>query len=310
MNSVGDQGVSPTPGIVRSESVEGVIYEYRTFETFYDAVSVTTTKTTASGFSERVTDIPPPPNIPRGSKEVECPYCFTMLLTKDLSGSRWKTHFLRDVEPYFCLSTDCSEQWVEFGHRQAWITHMRRQHSPKSWRCFLCSKTGEAAEDCTSHLKEEHAMDDAQSLKTTTAMTRQGPVYESCPFCGFEGDKDVMSVEIFNGGKRLEEKKVMEGNLTMLNHIAGHLEVIALIALPYPKEEERRQGTATYSLPTNDRSVQSSTLSWGSEEKDSVEPTEIRDRDEWGFMGLYERHQGPYHVVIHVPRSLGLGRIS
>jgi hypothetical protein len=102
----------------------------------------------------------------------------------------------------------------------------------------------------------------------------------------------------------------MNANFTMLNHIAGHLEVISLIALPYPKEEERMQGTGTYSPPTTGRSSQSSKISWGSEEGHNAEPPEIRDGDEWGFMGLYERYQGPHYVVIRVPRSLGLGRIS
>lgn len=89
MVRVKDQRAPSTPPkIAENESIGGL--DHHKFETFLDAVSVTTTKTTASGFSERVAEIPPPPNVPLGSKEVECPYCFSMLLTKDLSGSRWK----------------------------------------------------------------------------------------------------------------------------------------------------------------------------------------------------------------------------
>jgi rubredoxin len=79
---------------------------------------------------------------------------------------------------------------------------MRRQHSPKNWRCLLCDKTGEAVEDCTSHLKEEHAMDDTQSSKVAKVMMTEWPVYESCPFCGFGGDKGFESEETFHGMKR------------------------------------------------------------------------------------------------------------
>jgi hypothetical protein len=53
-----------------------------------DAASVTTTATAASGYHEKVDEIPPPPSM--AGREVECPYCFCILLRKDTSGNRWR----------------------------------------------------------------------------------------------------------------------------------------------------------------------------------------------------------------------------
>lgn len=58
------------------------------FDSALDAASVTTTATTASGYHERVKEIPPPPSM--HGREVECPYCFGIILWKDTTGNRWK----------------------------------------------------------------------------------------------------------------------------------------------------------------------------------------------------------------------------
>jgi len=58
------------------------------FDTILDITFVSSiSATSSSGYDEQVAEIPPPPNFPSGAKEVACPYCFEMLLFKDVHGS-------------------------------------------------------------------------------------------------------------------------------------------------------------------------------------------------------------------------------
>ncbi|KAM5371355.1 hypothetical protein ACJZ2D_008053 [Fusarium nematophilum] len=63
----------------------------RLFWSALNVSSVASTRTTGSGYHEHVIEVAEIPDIPIGGKEVECPYCFTILFENELRGPRWKS---------------------------------------------------------------------------------------------------------------------------------------------------------------------------------------------------------------------------
>ncbi|TGO92413.1 hypothetical protein BPOR_0003g00110 [Botrytis porri] len=197
-------------------------------------------------------DIPAPPSKAENeAKEVVCPYCFRIIDKKDMVQARWKRHVLRDIEPYVCLFDGCNKSTEYFATVEDWINHMQWQHAVV-WCCQVPgheSTVYRSEEEFKHHLSEEHkdAFNETQlsmivkkasqpvpDLFGSSALTYDGNENEShtvgaCPLCPFSVDNsehDLLpdNLEIAKASPPASKK--------LCNHIAAHMEAIALLSLP------------------------------------------------------------------------------
>lgn len=136
-----------------------------------------------------------------------------------------RSHVRNDLDAYICLFERCNDQDKLFGHSEEWLRHMR-EHALR-WPCNSKSHGHiifDSRDEYISHLKEAHknTFSDPQLRVLADRNARTiGPLFKSCPFCGFD---DTSS------GTKIED------------HIVGHLRFLALKSLP-PYEDERSESS-------------------------------------------------------------------
>ncbi|GAM42187.1 serine/threonine protein phosphatase [Talaromyces pinophilus] len=162
----------------------------------------------------------------RAVGEVTCPFCFYAISALDISeDNKWRSHVRNDLDAYICLFEQCNDQDKLFGHSEEWLRHMR-EHALR-WPCNSKSHGNiifDSRDEYIHHLKEAHksTFSDAQLRVLADRNARTiGPLFKSCPFCGFD---DTSS------GTKIED------------HIVGHLRFLALKSLP-PYEDERSENS-------------------------------------------------------------------
>jgi hypothetical protein len=252
------------------------------FQSVLDISSVTTTDTTGSGYHEHVISLPPIPNVPTGSREVECPYCFQILFEKDLTGRRWREvsphwtlaapkangiirrHVFQDLRPYVCLLPGCANKDDLFASRAEWFQHMRWEHDAAAVRdCCLCGGTFNTADELRSHFETDHNIPHPPfEVIYNASRGEKGPAdpFDRCPLCDFE--PDIPHTKAFQ------------------KHIGGHLEVMALISLPWVSKD----ATDSFQYLDSDvsRNQDGELSSWnGSDGRSLV--SRGRREIEWGF---------------------------
>ncbi|KAI1130826.1 hypothetical protein F5Y10DRAFT_103409 [Nemania abortiva] len=142
-----------------------------------------------------------------------CPFCYLMIEV----GSRddWKKHVFRDLQPYICLAPFCLTQDHKFSRRTDWAHHMKQTH----WRAlqcpYGCQQVSGSADEFECHLWEAHP-DDAnlqQQGTFETICSQEDPkkAIGPCPLC----------IEV-----------TIKSTAHYSTHIGGHLEQLALFALP------------------------------------------------------------------------------
>ncbi|THV52280.1 hypothetical protein BGAL_0083g00020 [Botrytis galanthina] len=197
-------------------------------------------------------DIPAPPSKSEGEvKEAVCPYCFRIVDKEDMIQARWKRHVLRDIEPYVCLFDGCNKSTGYFATVEDWVNHMQWQHAVV-WCCQVPgheSTVYRSEEEFKHHLREEHknafnetqlsiivkkASQPTSDLFGSSALASNGNGNEShsagaCPLCPF-------SVDIPERNALPDNLEVAKASLPvskeLCDHIAAHMEAIALLSLP------------------------------------------------------------------------------
>ncbi|KAH7142889.1 hypothetical protein B0J13DRAFT_556150 [Dactylonectria estremocensis] len=234
------------------------------FESALDVSSVATTGTTGSGYHEHVIALPPIPDIPVGSKEVECPYCFMILFEKELTGHRWKQHVLKDLRPYLCLAPHCSDQGQLFHDRKEWTRHMV-DHAT-IWKCPVGCGTFDNMDDFKIHVAAAHSavISQTEALAQLSKIPDPVGLFDSCPLCGF--------------------KQSNSSSQAFYKHLGGHLEVISLVSLPWAaKDKDDDDDLNSRRLDSIRSSLKQSLVSWMSG-SDGQSIVSQRQRDaEWGF---------------------------
>ncbi|QSZ30694.1 hypothetical protein DSL72_000252 [Monilinia vaccinii-corymbosi] len=197
-------------------------------------------------------DIPAPPSkSEEGLKEAVCPYCFRIVDKEDMVPDRWKRHILRDIEPYICLFDGCDKPAESFATVDGWINHMQWQHAIV-WCCQVAGHEAtvyHSEEDFKKHLRGEHknAFNESQlstivkkgaqptpDLFNSLAITLTGDENKpgkaaACPLCPFFLDISKHNPET----NKLEVSITSTpGSKKMFDHIAAHMEAIALLSLP------------------------------------------------------------------------------
>jgi hypothetical protein len=182
------------------------------FEDERSNVSVSEYYPSASAPDNEFVVWPAPPSKLQGKKHFECPYCFTLCTSGYLEKRAWKAHLVRDLRPYVCTYEKCVDADRLYDTRSDWILHETSSHR-QIWRCLKhANLIFQHLKDYEYHLQEEHLHEEqlrsSQLLKAgeSTSELPDRP----CPFCHAELSSAVLLQE----------------------HIARHLERIALFALP------------------------------------------------------------------------------
>ncbi|TLD08304.1 uncharacterized protein PgNI_07773 [Pyricularia grisea] len=161
------------------------------------------------------------PKVPRESLEApqfECPYCYEMLDSEIMQyRTAWKRHVFRDLRPYTCTFPDCAEPGKLYVTRHEWIYHEMQVHR-RTWTCRSCSHKCPTSEQMASHIESAHAdgsnvAQQPQYLKAllqVSEVAAEDSVVEQCLFCS----------------KNMSLRRLMP-------HVAGHMETLALFALPH-----------------------------------------------------------------------------
>ena len=154
--------------------------------------------------------LPSPPEGPYGEdlEDFLCPYC--CVVCHITSSHDWLRHVLRDLEPYVCTFNNCGRANDMFESREDWYDHEVQQHRLE----YSCNvKTHQQYSDIRefkSHMHEEHnvQIDDNQPQSQLSMFSRPAQHLSGvCPLC-------------------------MQSTRYLKDHLARHLERIALYALP------------------------------------------------------------------------------
>ncbi|KAK8111515.1 C2H2 and C2HC zinc finger [Apiospora kogelbergensis] len=146
------------------------------------------------------------------AEQFECPYCHTVLESSQMNDrNTWKRHVFRDLRPYTCTFTDCSNPDKLYATRRDWIYHEMQMHR-RMWSCRLCVYTSTVKQNLARHLQESHETECQPNQAPLLLEASNVPMEESAPqrccFCH----------------KETSLKRAMD-------HIAAHLEDLALFVL-------------------------------------------------------------------------------
>ncbi|THW57597.1 hypothetical protein D6D20_07837 [Aureobasidium pullulans] len=167
------------------------------------------------------------PDIPECSKtdsEFECPFCHLVLSSDRMQDRRaWKRHVFRDLRPYVCSFKSCLDPGRLFITRHDWIYHEQQMHRRK-WICPEdCRETFRLKSAIIEHIHNDHFDGlEAHQISTFADMCeREIDVTESeqCLIC-------LETMSLF----RLQQ------------HLATHMEEIALFVLPLPPQDDEAEG--------------------------------------------------------------------
>ncbi|KAK8855861.1 C2H2 type zinc finger domain protein [Apiospora arundinis] len=147
-----------------------------------------------------------------GRTVFECPYCHTALESSQmLKRNTWKRHVFRDLRPYTCTFSGCTNPERLYATRRDWVYHEMQMHR-RVWSCRLCTYTSTIKQDLVDHLLEFHRGDCQRNQITLLLEAGNGSMEEStsqeCCFC-----HQLMSLR------------------RLMDHMAAHLEDLALFVL-------------------------------------------------------------------------------
>lgn len=170
-------------------------------------------------------ELPRPPVDALKGESFTCPYCFVMCPARQGHGKVWKAHVLHDLQPYVCTYDECSKPNELYKSRRQWQEHGNSAHR-RTWRCNKHSQAVFPSPDgLRSHFYHEHedlAESEIEELLSILASAHADD-REFCPIC-------------------LQNCPFPKG---ITNHIANHLERIALFALPKnSKDDETNSAVA------------------------------------------------------------------
>ncbi|KAH6853338.1 hypothetical protein B0I37DRAFT_4078 [Chaetomium sp. MPI-CAGE-AT-0009] len=171
----------------------------------------------------------PPPEALKG-KDFVCPYCSVICPARYGKRKAWRSHVLHDLQPYICTYQDCPEPSQLYRSRRQWVDHESSRHR-RVYRCYEHPELLYKSPDRLKvHLQREHTkrltdeqMDSLVELSGVSVSDER----PHCPIC-FESAPFAKGLE---------------------NHLAHHLERLAMFALPRPVGD----GASTTDKPDSQR---------------------------------------------------------
>ncbi|KAL6900065.1 hypothetical protein GGI43DRAFT_56176 [Trichoderma evansii] len=199
---------------------------------------------------------PDKPKFTDGRKECACPYCARRLMTSRLKNEPkyWQNHMDEDIEPYVCLSEECTTPMLFFVHMKDWMSHMETFHSAQwnrkihmsTWHCDIGHTPAiqfnnrdsfvRHLKDPTSHGGREPPTD--PQLETLSRNKQRVLIRDDeycCPIC--ERVPSTLEPVIVNSNPDKIRRHLYE-------HIAAHIKDLAFKSIPDLDEaepSERRQ---------------------------------------------------------------------
>jgi hypothetical protein len=158
---------------------------------------------------------------------------------------------MQDMRPYVCIFESCTKDQEMFVSSEDWLQHMQEEHAVRQWVCAVCDSDYRQVFDTeqllVNHLREatKHSNEytEAQFPVIIKSSLRRMPLeIASCPLCQSRGED-------------------MQGNSTLIDHIAEHLHGFALRALPWDEQisetetSARAHNSAGYQSMTSESSV-------------------------------------------------------
>ncbi|KAI0100962.1 hypothetical protein GGR51DRAFT_563611 [Nemania sp. FL0031] len=207
-------------------------------------------------------DYPAPPNL---GSDPRCPYCsFVLTPEHGISKNKWRGHLAHDLSPYTCIFENCDTPLNLYVTREQWMSHITTYHSVTQWICSLCffdlkkeDLSYETADEWHSHMEEEHAGKfEPIQLSLLCELSKKDLVPPvSCPLC-------------LDDHQRL----YLESN----DHIAEHLKLFSLYALPWDIGEDNDTNPASAAHVFGSHSCRSTSYPEITEEAliDMIEQTE------------------------------------
>ncbi|KAM0346235.1 hypothetical protein ACHAPU_005661 [Fusarium lateritium] len=196
------------------------------------------------------------PDIPKASykdKQVECPYCHAMLESVSLMNRMyWKRHVFRDLRPYTCTYDDCPNPDKMYATRHDWIYHEMQMHR-REWKCQQCDMSLDTKELMAEHLRSSHSSSANGQLPVLLDMSER-PLDDAhmvkCMLCPKESYLN-----------------------RLLEHLAQHMEEIALFVLPSSTESDDTASDAARvnSLGKEEKELKTPASSLGFSEIDYTE---------------------------------------
>ncbi|KAH7174588.1 uncharacterized protein B0J16DRAFT_348844 [Fusarium flagelliforme] len=161
------------------------------------------------------------PDIPKAAFEedqVECPFCHVMLDSATIqSRMSWKRHVFRDLRPYTCTYDDCPNPDKMYATRHDWIYHEMQMHR-RQWKCQKCHVGFHNKISMADHLKKSHTESATSQLAIFLEMSER-PL------------DDDYRMECVLCTSQLALSR-------LLDHLAQHMEEIALFVLPSLSDED------------------------------------------------------------------------
>ncbi|ERF74650.1 hypothetical protein EPUS_00780 [Endocarpon pusillum Z07020] len=170
----------------------------------------------ANGRSNRVPDMPVPAN---DTSSFHCPYCGMDLKSHDMEDRQaWKRHVFRDLRPYICTYPTCQTPEKLYVTRHDWLYHEMQMHR-RQFLCGNCHVKYPTQEMMVAHLRAHHEGSFSESQLPTILDMCDRPIDDNeqstCLLCG--------------------QKMYL---LQLWEHLAMHMEDIALFVLPSKVAEE------------------------------------------------------------------------
>lgn len=152
------------------------------------------------------------------SSSFECPFCRMILQSAPMKDrNAWKRHVYRDLRPYVCTFTQCSNPDKLYATRREWVYHEMQMHR-RRWNCRPCNTSFETKELMASHLRSAHAHHWEEQQLPTVLDVSEAPIdggqQQACPICNRQFSLSLL-----------------------MEHIAEHMEKLALFVLPAGNED-------------------------------------------------------------------------
>lgn len=175
---------------------------------------------TTSTANDQPTAIPPPPKQRGNSAENEpffCPYCHQTIQLENLEED-WRYHVLGDLRPYICTFGDCVKADQLYDSYTEWSEHERQFHR-QNLACNLCPYTSRFTDEFRSHMQTLHVnvIPDTQLEAIIKVSWKPSTAAQQCPLC---------------------TKRPIENPRRFQQHLARHLQRLALFVLPRPDTED------------------------------------------------------------------------
>ena len=198
---------------------------------------------------------PPRPKEAADGKPFECPYCFVIFIAR--SNKIWKydmlhmsvcrsltdkasrRHIFNDLNPYVCTFEHCDSRLYSTRHK--WFEHELEAHR-KDWQCKVtgCWRVFDAVGLLETHVKTHHAdsvtKTQLPALLEVCARPLDRMAPEDCPFCDKWADH-LRRIQP-NIEPQLGHHTLVVTSKQFRNHVARHMEQLALFAFPKQIEDE------------------------------------------------------------------------